>query len=642
MNALLLRVVAFLGAVTFVLPASAQPGIAPLQRVVLSQAAELGQGYYYPTESVRAPAVVSEGVVGSIPATAISYDLKYVDDYSSLMRTLSVNASASYGTGGVGANARASFASSSTISRRNAYVLVRMTVETRTERLRAFTLRPEASAATASVDSFVPTFGDSFISAIAYGGELFALMQFSATSAAESQSMKASVRAAAGAFSGGASMAQTVRTISQGKNVSVRYVQTGGAAGFDEESKFKGVVTLTPEELLDRLNKFAPEVQRYPEQAKPLFGELQDYRVANWSAGSKTPTAGLPEPRLGAVTNTYLELRTEQETLRDARSEEGYQAAELQKALSVRSAYVDYLVGYMEREIANVATAPRSTEPVLVPSLDQYRTELELGLPSDVWRGNAGPMCNAAEPDLQRIMNCLYGAPGVWVFESWPVVKSYRLVRGFNGEKRNPPRGAGPPAWAGTHLGCPYVTHERVQSLCGAPAQDGGRFALSMIDGGGDYGGHRCGYRPFMVACIEFEKPARELKMALPVLNKGAAKLLTVPRPYETQEGKTYAKFDFEAPCTRSIGVYEITTKAEGQAPQKHTGYWRTTAAGKMSVSHPVGSATREPQVTVLEHYCEIPSRLGGPTRESIIPGLGGQRILRNSLNQLDGLFLIR
>lgn len=641
MKAFLLRSLVCSGTAAIALPVLAQPGIAPLQRVVLSQAAELGQGYYYPTDSVRAHAVVSNGVTGNLASTAVSYDLKYVDDYSSLMKTLSVSASASYGAGGVGANARASFASSSSMSRRNAYVLVRMTVETRTERLREFTLRPEASSAAANLVNFTPTFGDSFISAITYGGELFALMQFSATSASESQAMKASVKASAGAFSGGASMAQTVKTMSQGKNVSVKYVQTGGATGFDEASKFKGVVTLTPEELLDRLNKFAPEVQRYPEQAKPLFGDLHDYRVVNWPTGAQAPVPGLPEPRLGAVTSTYLELKTEQVTLQDARSDEGFKAAELQNALAVRSAYVDFLVGHLEREIAGIATAPRSTEPVLLPSLDQYRVELALGLPSGVWRGNAGPLCDAAEPDLQRVMNCLYGAPGPWLFEPWPVVKAYRLIRGFNGEHANPPRGAGPPAWAGTHLGCPGITHERVQALCGAPSKDSGRVALSIIDGSGDYGGNKCGYRPYMVACVEFEKPAQELKMALPVLQRGKGELSVVEHQVENQAGTAYARFDFDAPCSRSIGAYEITTKSGGLDSKKHTGYWRTTSAGHTAVRHPVENVEAGAKVKVLEHYCEIPARFSGPGG-GVVPGLDLQRTLRNRLNGVQELFLVR
>lgn len=602
--------------------------VAALPPIPLTQSTQLGQGYAVGVGSMRAQALALPEITSS-ESNRVEYDLQYVDDYSELARVLKISAAASYGAGGVGGNARANLMRSSTLSRRNAYVVVRALVEIRTDSISSYPLNANAvAAAGSSPEAFFQGYGDSFVRSISYGGELAALMEFATTSAAESQQLRIDVKAAAGGFAGAGSYDEAIRTLSQGRRVTVRYAQTGGDTGqllallaigqmptrnvVDSKG---GAVVLTPEQLIRRLGEFLPEVRNFPSQAKALSGELSDYgAVSGWPAAVPKPIPAPNNGRLSAAVATLRLLEEELATVNDGMSTNDYQnAAALNEGLILRS-YLDYVRQLADTAVRQIAATPQDKSNWVIPTRDQYSDEVMLSMPSNVWRGNAGDQCSVLEQDLSRLRTCLLGQKGGWTFERWPRVKSFRVERAVSGEfmkvRENLIVQPGMSLnWAGSiHHSLPTPINVFADQLCGKTGPDDGRLALWSVVSETSFGGNCCGYSASNFACVEFEKPA-EAVYPRPVYTQkeGASRVGTVRTVM--QAGEQYIEFDVKPPCAKGVGAYLITQPVSEGFPKKDRGYYRFSNDGLQTVRHPIsngaGTDDAETPAIILETaYC--------------------------------------
>jgi hypothetical protein len=556
----------------------------------------------------------------------IKYDLKYVDDYGELARELSISASASYSTGTAGGSARANFFRSSTMSRTHAYVLVYMTIETRSESLSTYQLNDTAlqAARRSPSDFFYKGHGDAFVSAIIYGGELFALMEFSASSAAESESLRVSVKAEIGNFGGGVDLQQKVRSLTTGRNVHIRYAQSGGNTGQPVNppparggvapvtDPGGGVITLNPEQLIYRLREFPPEVRNFPQQAKPLFAELKDYSlVSNWPDGSSPPTPSLESRRLNGVVRVMLALQNELATINDVLNLDAYQAAAFLSAANAKKPYLEYATEKMEQIVAGVAANPSDTSKIFMESFAQYRSERVLGLPSDTWRGNAGLMCDVTEPDTSRVKECLLGPASTWKFENWPTIKSFSARRGWYGEKdvrHSIVQSYASPDWAGTfNIPGHQLTQDYANRLCGKKTPNDGVFAFFEPVPSTGFSGNCCGYVAVNLTCVVLEKPAAALVAILPVYIRGSAAPQTQQAKLDSSDGS--AVFVIKPACSPAFGRYQIALWASGSVVNTVTGYWRVEKETTLEARHPLpasGSAVASADVKLEDTFCEV------------------------------------
>lgn len=268
------------------------------ESVPLAGPVVLGTGYSSLTGQLRAPALVNEptGEVVLSPAErGTSYNLTYIGSYNDLAKTLNVKASAKYGA----ASGSVSLFRQAKVKRTKAYILVDMTVVSKVDYLKTYNLNNDALALLrrkSSSTQFALRYGDQFLSSVTYGGQLYALMEFSNSESEEIDELKAKVKGGAGSFSGEASIEKSLRDLTKKREVKIVYVQTGGNAGKGVEAASSapnlvpdplqprltgGLLAMTPDELLERVRRFPGEVYENPLSSRTLFGLTRDYTLAS-------------------------------------------------------------------------------------------------------------------------------------------------------------------------------------------------------------------------------------------------------------------------------------------------------------------------------------------------------------------------
>lgn len=602
--------------------------VSALAAIPLTQSTNLGQGYAVGVGSMRALALEQSPVL-TLESNRVEYDLKYIDDYNELSKVLNISAAASYGAGGVGGNVRANLMRSSTLSRRNAYVVVRALVEIRSESISSYQLKPAAlTAAKKGARDFFEGYGDSFIRGISYGGELAALLEFASTTTTDAQQLRLDVRAAVGDLGGSASYEESIRTLTHGRKVTVRYVQSGGDTGqvaslaashapanAAAESP-TGVVVLTPEQLIRRLNEFIPEVRRFPTQAKPLIGELMDYAVVStWPEETAKPVPSPDNGRLTAAVATLRMIEEELATVSDGMAANNYQAAAaLNEGLMLRN-YLEYSRQVADTVVRQVASSPQDTTNWQMLSLDQYSDEVTLSMPSSVWRGNAGAQCSVLESDIARLRECLLGPRGGWKFERWPTVKSFSVERGVTTEfmrvRENNIVKNGQLNWAGVLHHSPRTPIQAfADQICGKTGPDDGRLALWSTTANTSFGDGCCGVSASNFACVEFERPA-EIAFPRSTYVQKEGTTLEGPTRFAAGNGKKFLEFDVKPVCAKGFGAYVLLLQPSEGFPKKERGYYRFSDGELQTLRHPIseddGTQDSSKAAVMLEQvYCAV------------------------------------
>ncbi len=276
------------------------------ERLQLPLEAQIGQGISIVPETVRSTGILNDSdQIAQGNENAIAYDLRIIENYEELARTLNISASASYSGLSGGVSASMNLFKSARITSRNVYVLVSMTVENGSDTISHAMLSSNALALLGSrpvqLDAFKTRYGDTFVSRVVRGAHLYALMEFATHSDEEKEDLRITVDGSLGAFKAGGSYESTLKTLSDNHQVHILYTQSGGGTGRDGapaqaggfDFAHGGVITVTPEELISRLREFPAEVRRQENRANGaiLYVNVQDYSAAeNW------PTALQIEP----------------------------------------------------------------------------------------------------------------------------------------------------------------------------------------------------------------------------------------------------------------------------------------------------------------------------------------------------------
>jgi hypothetical protein len=396
-------------------------------RVIPPTHALIGQGYSLTSGSLRGVALTpcAPNCVVS-REYAVSYDLLYIDSYESLARALDISASASYSGFSGGFSASMNLFQSSNFTSTKAYILVRMRVITGTEDLTSYVLNSDALhhlGGSNETGRFSSAYGDAFIGHLVRGGELYALMEFSAEANESIQDLKVSVSGSYGGFSASAGLSDYVDHLSKYKKVRVLYAQSGGQAGRDGtldnngDAVSGGVLTITPTELIGRIRDFPREAKEHPEQSPILWAEVFDYSVASNAPPQLSATSKLPVwwalQDLGTTKIAVDERRNTAQSVLDDRT--GYSSQDFDEAAAV-ARYTRFLDTQLERLAQTVLTYPSSAKGLTTPTLpsrkeyeDMYAT-VQSGSPTT---SQLYDQCPAGWSDSVIVVTCLFG-PGAY------------------------------------------------------------------------------------------------------------------------------------------------------------------------------------------------------------------------------------
>jgi len=312
---------------------------------------------------------------------------------------------------------------SSKFSSTNAYVLVKMRIITGTEALSSYELTSAALShlkGSGGTGQFSSAFGDAFIGHVVRGGELFALLEYSAEEREDVEKLKVSVSGSYGGFSASSDLSKSIEELNKHKRVHVLYAQTGGRSGraavldADGNAKSGGVVTMTPAELIGRIRDFPREALENPTQSPILWAEAFDYSVASNAPSELSGTSKLAVwwalEDLGHTMIAVDERRNTAQSVLDAKTD--YEPADVEEAEAVRR-YTTFLDTQLERLAQTVRTYPSSWTNLVLPALPSemaYRamyTEVE-GKSEDTPASQLIIKCPAAWSDSQIVMRCLF------------------------------------------------------------------------------------------------------------------------------------------------------------------------------------------------------------------------------------------
>lgn len=602
-----------------------QPSVQRLRTIAVLESIALGQGYAIAANSARSPSMVATDV-DIKGETGVYYDLEYVENYASLARLMSVTATASYGTPGTGASARVNLLREARMTRTSAYVLVRMTVLSRYESLKSYSMLNAAlsdAKPTTLRTLFYPRYGDAFVSAIVYGGELVALMEFTASAGETSESLRASVSGRVGLAKAQGDYQSQIQTLTKDLSVRVKYAESGGSL------EGQNVVTMTPAALIARVNRFPAELKSSPRTSRPLFAELKEY-----SAVPGVPPDGALEPGtvsslLDSIANADLVLREEITTAEVVLSAGSVYGAALRNAASARLAYAELARTKLRQAYERVAARPLEKHQVLLEGFSHYRFERRFGLPSNVSRDNVVGLCDLAEVDVDRTRSCLFGPMGPLRVDSWPRVVSqistrvvvgesapsllsrvtWRDSTGSFGVRQYPPM-VPQPWYAAQVLGCIDV-HGWARQFCGKSRDDDG-VIVHVHDMGSQLNGGACGFHSVNVSCTKLLSPQRPLITELSDLKSGSAQITQPATTVRaTSEAHIIELGEIVPSCVSSAGKYTVSalrkTGTTAQAVQE-TSYWHRTSREPFTIRHAIardGDALESAKISLGEIVCE-------------------------------------
>jgi hypothetical protein len=412
------------------------------KRIKLPADASVGQGYSLIADTLRGHAMqVTPEILSASTENAVSYDLTLVESREDLAKALGIDLKASLKAVGGKYSASYSLFESTRFVNERAYVVVKQKVLVSTQTLTSFLLTDAARDRLKSqktLSDFRSTYGDSFVYRIGKGAELNAVLEYSKDGKETSKSMKASLRAAAGSFSGSLAVNETIKKTAMTRKVRVLYTQTGASVGRplrpketeSEPSNEGGVLTMSVDAFLGRIRDFPSESRSDEGQknAATLWGDAIDYGVIE-----QRPTVLVDIPRLDI--ELYLSNLGKLKTLVDQKVQEVEEAQNridlvtdpdrlIQfRELSVYWPFItDRIDEYAARLVAHPSALHELTGKQLPGIIIFWNPTRKLGAldeklenPTDEsWKqkygDTAGPMCPLIEPNHGKLIQCLVGA----------------------------------------------------------------------------------------------------------------------------------------------------------------------------------------------------------------------------------------
>lgn len=568
------------------------------EMVPLAGPVVLGTGYSTLTGQLRGPALVHEPASSNVLSPeerGTTYNLTYIGSYSELAKTLNVKASAKYGA----ASGSVSLFRQAKVKRNKAYILVDMTVVSKVDYLKSFALNEDALSLLrqkSAGPSFSIRYGDQFLASITYGGQLYALLEFSASQSEEVEELKAKVKGSAGSFSGSASMEQSLRSLTGSREVKIVYTQTGGDAGQPvavavaaaadtkpdplQPRMTGGLLAMTPDELLERVRRFPGEVYSNSRNVKALFGLTRDYTLASNLPASAAISPVLAESWIVedlsmAKALIEEELATIDDFVVTASADSSANPSDVEEARQ-QLPYLRFASKEADRMMEVVLAAPGSMAKIAKSlSLEKYdfykrkRASKNALVPSQT-----SDLCSLIEVDSAALDECLFGqrrlAISVIPLDKIIVDRPIRIVVGQHSDwstsVRNSPRGNArniiPPFVANETPGCNFDAQAYANAHCqkSDPTDRTVRAVILPVPGASILG-NTCGYNAYNVMCMRTTAKRNNIVAAASnyrdISNRVRTKIVSVGVIESNRYARAVIGVEIEG-CSKTFGQFTV------------------------------------------------------------------------------------
>lgn len=417
------------------------------KRVPLPQDATLGQGYSLISDNLRGFAVESDDKSsGDSPENLITYTLELVDSYEELKQALGIDAKASLKAMGGKYSASFSLYESTKMVDERAYVVVKMTVLVRTLTLTKFRfinlVQEKFLDSLYRPEDFRTTYGDSFVYRLARGAEMDAVLEVSKKSEESAKQMKAALSAKMGSFSGNASVSKSITNIAEGRNIRIRYTQTGASTGrpvdpvqtISDPAAKGGVLVMSVDEFLGRIRDFPEEARQEKNilNAAILWGDVIDYATVEnrprWAAETKYHDIESFLVHLGKL-KTHIDALLNKARVAGNAALDKNNDVDYETRAKEMIPFLDYVADEIDqraRKIVIMPSALDATKRSVLPSIalfhDPFRLaggslekdkEKESEVSEDAKRkyGESVKLhCSINEPNFEKTAQCLLGS----------------------------------------------------------------------------------------------------------------------------------------------------------------------------------------------------------------------------------------
>lgn len=160
-----------------------------------------------------------------------NYSLRLIENYQDLAKHLGVDVAASIQSFDGRGGGRASFLSERSVNDYSVYFLIKGKVLNPLQYPLNAVLNPAfLELATKNPAGFRQACGDTFVSGVQSGGELFALITIQTRTETEAEQLRVDIRAAEGEFEGSASLIEKMNKITKKRIMQVDFSQVGGSS----------------------------------------------------------------------------------------------------------------------------------------------------------------------------------------------------------------------------------------------------------------------------------------------------------------------------------------------------------------------------------------------------------------------------
>lgn len=244
----------------------------------------------------RTPLEAPEGASGQ----NTTFALQQIESYDSLIKGLSLSASASVKAAIGSVEGRTTMARSISINNYSLYALASVLVENAPKRMRDVKLNENARNVLSSggPDALRTMCGDEFVVGLITGGEFRAIIEISTRSEEEKANISASLSGSYKLFSGEAQFQETLQKITSTNKIQVYTYQSGGVGQ---------TIAIEPKKMIENAVNFPNLVKG--EQARPIAALTQNYRTLPLPPGpSPLDVAAQHEVInfLASLTNNYM------------------------------------------------------------------------------------------------------------------------------------------------------------------------------------------------------------------------------------------------------------------------------------------------------------------------------------------------
>lgn len=242
----------------------------------------LGRGINSVTLEEKATPINVDGNIQRTDVNSVIYELKKVENLTSLREMLNVSASASFSYGSGSASAKASYFNSVAMSTYSLFLCIHVKVSTRKEILNNYVLKDSAGKFFNDVgkDEFFSVYGDEFIGSVLYGGEFLCILQIKTETNEEKSKISSSLEGSYGFSSGRVDFEKLERV--RGVSTTQLYLHRRGGSGalpsmaelYDAALDFPEKVTGN-DTIIQVMSLPFGIIENFPKKEKPISLDIQ-------------------------------------------------------------------------------------------------------------------------------------------------------------------------------------------------------------------------------------------------------------------------------------------------------------------------------------------------------------------------------